>query len=307
MIKAFVGNDTYDSYIKAKTEAEKLSKLKNSEVKTIEVDEINEVNNFLEQIEGIDMFNQGSVIFAKRLLNNKKISEYLTDNFKSLDNFDIVIWHDNKLDSKLRIAKALKNNASLFISDLPREREFNYWINDQFKIAGIRLSSNQLEYISEHLDNDKWIILNELEKIKLYLKSKKQTILSGGDLKMLLGFNIKGDMWGFLDAVGQRNKKKSLEEFEKLVFYEDVSQLILAMLLREFKLLSQVIYAKEMNLQTSILGINPYVLKKTLTKSRYFTFNEIKNFIKKLFDLDLAIKKGDIDEKLGLTLFLSTL
>jgi len=318
VIKAFTGSDSFESYQKAISELKKLSKELNTKAKIIDADEIPDVNTFLQQIEGVDMFNPASLIFAKRMLNNKKLSEFLTENFSELQKYDIVIWQDDKLDSKLKIAKKLKDNASLFISELPKEREFMAWVKSKFQNEKIDISISQVEYLVDHLGVNKWMVINEIEKIKMFLKwkddqnenqtkSSSSSKISDEELKKLLGFDVKGDIWTFLDAVGARNRKKALDEFEKLTFYEDNIQLILAMLDREFRIMSQVIYAKENGITISVLGINPYVLQKTSAKARNFTFKEVKNFMKKLFDLDFAIKKGNIEEKLGLTLLLSTL
>lgn len=307
MIKAYTGDDSYDSYLKARVELKKLSKELQSQAKIIDADEILDVNTFLQQLEGMDMFNPSSIVFAKRLFNNKKLTDYLTENFDKLYDYNLIIWQDSKLDGKLKISKKLKDKASLFISELPKEGEFLHWMKGEFQKANIEISQNLLTYIADHIGINKWILKNELQKLKLYLKVNNKNKVSEEDLKTILGFDVKGDIWTFLDAVGSRNKKRAVEEFEKLTFYEDNIQLLIAMLDREFRIMSQILYAKENSINPSTLGLNSYVLRKTSEKSRNFSFNEIKRLTKKLFDLDLAIKKGDIDEKIGLTLLLSTL
>lgn len=307
MIKAYTGEDSFDSYYKARIELGKLSKELKSQPKFIDADEIADVNSFLQQLEGVDMFSPSSLIFAKRLFSNKKITEYLTENFDSLYKYDLIIWHDDKLDGKLKISKKLKDKASLFVSELPKEGEFLYWLKNVLSKSQIEIPQNLLEYMVDHIGINKWVMKNEIDKLKLYLKTKNTNKVTEEDIKKILGFDIKGDIWTFLDAIGSRNKRKAVEEFEKLTFYEDNIQLIIAMLDREFRIMSQILYAKENSINPSTLGINPYVLRKASEKSRNYSFSELKNLTKKLFDLDFAIKKGNVEEKMGLTLLLSTL
>src|SRR5690606_6034119 len=212
-----------------------------------------------------------SIVFAKRLFNNKKLTDYLTENFDKLYDYNLIIWQDSKLDGKLKISKKLKDKASLFISELPKEGEFLHWMKGEFQKANIEISQNLLTYIADHIGINKWILKNELQKLKLYLKVNNKNKVSEEDLKTILGFDVKGDIWTFLDAVGSRNKKRAVEEFEKLTFYEDNIQLLIAMLDREFRIMSQILYAKENSINPSTLGLNPYVLRKTSEESRNFS------------------------------------
>lgn len=307
MIKVFAGNDSYESYQHAFNEVEKLAKALSTEVKIINADELESVNAFLQELEGISMFSTSNAILAKRFFQNKKLAAYIADNFDHLNTFDIIIWEDSKLDGKLKITKKLKSKGLLFDFELPKEWLFKNWVTSEAKKLKINLSTPQAEFLISRLGVNKWIVLNELEKIYNYLQAQKKTSVTEEELNLILGFDVKGDIWKFLDAVGMRDKRKALMEFEKITFYEDATQMVIAMLAREFKLISQVVYAKENSLDTKSLGINPYVLSKLPAKAAKFTFAELERFMFKLFSLDFAIKKGQIDEKLGMVLFLFSL
>ena len=127
MIYLFFGEDTYESYTKAKEALDKLCQKTNSSAEIVNADEISDINIFLQKLEGVGMFSDASIIFAKRLFNNKKLLEYFAENFESLNKYNIVIWQDSKADGKLKLTKALTANKAIYNFELPREAELKNW------------------------------------------------------------------------------------------------------------------------------------------------------------------------------------
>src|SRR5262245_39915417 len=102
MIRVFSGEDTYESYNLAKRQVSKFSTDKNIDIKILNSEEISDPYEFIQYLEGVGMFSESYIIFLKRLSTNKKLLEYFTSNFDSLKNYDIVIWEDKKIDSRLK-------------------------------------------------------------------------------------------------------------------------------------------------------------------------------------------------------------
>jgi len=299
----YAGADTYESYNAAKTNLARISKEKNFEVKIIDEDDIHSINDFLYLTDTIDMFGSTPVIFAKRVLNNKDIAAYISDNIETLQHLDIIIWQDKGIDGKTKIAKTLAFYKLIKSFDAPKPVEIKVWIKERIREVDISLSEDSINFIVEHVSTDKWMIENELQKLSV-LDIKKASI---EDIKSIFGLTVKGDIWKFMDYVGNRQKSKAIAEFEKLNMYEDTTQLMITLLQREFRLIAQILSAKGSNSKLSGLGITPFIVKKSESKARNFTFNEIREYVGRLFNLDYAIKSGKIEDKIGLTLFLLTL
>lgn len=307
MIYLFSGEDYYESYNKALGTAQNIATKTNSSVNLVNADEITDINYILQLLEGIDMFSSSGILVLKRLLNNKKFIEYFAENFQNLSKFEIIIWQDTKADSKLKLVKKISETKLLYSYDLPKEGEMKNWIMTKAKEQGINLTPTFANFLFERLQFNKFSIISELKKLQIYIQIKNVKTLSEEIIEEVMGLNIKGDMWKFLDYFGSRNKIKSLIEFEKITKYEDNSQLLISMINRELKLISQYKYVKENGRDISELKLPPFIIKKTADKSKNFTTSEIKTLIKRLFDLDYAIKSGVVEEKPGLILYLSTL
>lgn len=303
MIKIFHGDDNYESYKKSQLEIEKFlkeNKDQNYELKVINADDLISVDEFLNHFESLGFFTQNYLIFAKRFFKNKKLVEYLKPNLEKLDQYSIIIWEDKKLDGRIDIVKTLKKQSMTFESTELKEWQIAQWFEDQLLKQKIKLTKVQIDFIIENIGTNKWLLESELQKIKLFLTFLKKDILEDIELKSILGFDIKGSMWDFLDYLGTRQKLKLLDEFEKLQKYESSTQLLIAMIARELSIMTQL---KFPGMETE-LGVHPFVLKKAIAKAKNFTLAELKFYTRKLLDLDLSIKNGLIDENLGMTLYL---
>lgn len=304
MIKIFSGTDSFESYSMAKKQAEKLATDKNEEVKILNANEIDNPAEFIQYIEGVGMFSSSYVVFLKRLSGNKKLMEYFTDNYDQLKAYDIILWEDGKLDGRLKFFVKLKKEDVSFAFDLEKDREVKYWLNAEAKKKGIKFSEKQLIDLIENLGLDKWKLNTEIEKISIYLSAEKKETLTEDEFNKIVGFEVSGDIWKLVEAFGNRNVKQCLQEFYKISSYEDNGQYIIAMIERELSNLALLHFANKDGLPDSQLGIHPFVLQKLKSKVRKFSLPEIQKYLKRLFDLDKSIKSGDIDEKVGLSLYI---
>lgn len=307
MIYLFGGEDYYESFNRSLVTANNLATKTSSEVNSINADEITDVNYILQLLEGVDMFSATGILLLKRLLNNKKLLEYFAENFDTLNKYNIVIWHDSKPDSKLKLVKKIAENKLVFNFESPKEGELKNWISIKAKEKDIPLSTNQINFIFERLQFNKFSINTELEKISLYIKTKKIKTITDDLLEDLMGLSVKGDMWKFLDYFGNKNKIKALIEFDKITKYEDNTQLLISMINRELRLMLQYKFVKENGHDISELKQAPFVIKKTAEKSRNFTKEELEVLLKRLFELDTSVKSGILEEKSALTLYLATM
>lgn len=306
MIYLFSGTDTFESFKRAAAKAREFATPTNGSVSIINADEVQDVNSILQKLEGVDMFSESSTLLLKRLLNNKKLTEYFAEKFNELDKYNIILWHDSKADSRLKLVKLITEKKHHVNLENPSEGEMKEWIKTYAKSLGVELNPTSVNFFYERFLFDKFGIEKELTKLSIYLSSTNKK-LSEDILEKILGLDIKGDMWKFLDSFANRNKVKSLVEFDKLTKYEDNAQVIISMLNRELRLISHYKFVKESGRDISELTLAPFIIKKTAEKSKNFTTAEVKNLIKRLFDLDFAIKSGILDDKVALTIYLSTI
>lgn len=301
MIYLFSGNDKYESYKAAKLLAANLASAEGKEIRLLESESLSEPSEFTQYLEGIDMFSAGYVILLKRLSSNKRILKYFEENIDSIKKYDIILWEDGKIGKVIeKEAEAIKYEIPFFNS----YSKMRQWFTDQVKLLGIKLGGAQIEKIAHNHNLDKYMFINEIEKIALYLKSKNNDSLTEEELNSLLTKDIDTEIWDILENFANKKKVEAAREFLEIAAVTDISQFLITMLDWQISNTYRVKYFVEKKLDLSVLNIKPKPMSTARSMAERTSWKEIERMADKLFDLDVAIKSGELDYKTGLTLYL---
>ncbi len=301
MIYLFYGNDRYESYKAAKLLASNLASANKKEIKIIESDSINEPSEFTQYLEGVDMFSSGYVLLLKRLSSNKRLLKYFEENINSVKTYDIILWEETKIGKTIeKEAESIKYEIPFFNS----YSKMRSWFMDQVKVIGVKLSPIHVEKIANNHNLDKNMFINEVEKIALYLESQNKNDLSDAELKELLTKDIDTEIWDILENFANKKKVEAAKEFLEISSVSDISQFLITMIDWQISNTYRVKYFVEKRMDLSSLNIKPKPLSSAKTMAERSSWKEIEKMADKLFDLDTAIKSGELDYKTGLTLYL---
>lgn len=302
MIKIFGGTDTFESYQGAKKYAEKKAKELSLELEIINIDDLSSPTDLMEKIEGIGMFSVSKFILGKRLFKNKKILDYVATNYDKLKNYELAFWEDSKPDGKLKLTKSVKKDKCLEVYELPKPWELEKWVQKVCQAKRIPLSKTQISFLVERSPEDKWIIVNQLQKIFLYLDGAKT--ISDEELSAIIGLDSRGDIWKFVEKLMSKDIKGCIEEFNKINRYEDNVFYVLAMIQREVNLLRDVLIQKNSDADYKSLGIHPFVLQKTMKYSDKYSLQDLYIMQLDLIKIETEVKSGKLPERIALTQFL---
>lgn len=178
------------------------------------------------------------------------------------------------------------------------------WFTDQAKLLGIKLGGAQIEKIAQNHNLDKYMFINEIEKIALYLKSENKEGLTEDELNSLLTKDIDTEIWDILENFANKKKVEAAREFLEIASVTDISQFLITMLDWQISNAYRVKYFVEKKLDLSLLNIKPKPMGTARSMAERTSWKEIERMADKLFDLDVAIKSGELDYKTGLTLYL---
>lgn len=304
MIKIFAGEDNYESYNAVKKDAEKSTTETNTELKSINASEISDISQLTQYFEGTTFFSNGYTVILKRISENKKVVDYIEQYYDQLNQYNIFIWESSKADQRGKLVKKVKGDGQLFSFELPKFADFRNWITKKGLDYGLKLTTSNITTLVERSNNSKFLLDNVLNKLALYLKVEKKNILSDDEIIKLMGFDAEGDIWRFLESFSNKDLKKTLNEYEKLMLNDGKGQYLIAMLTSEVSNIFKYKYFKEKKLDTSTLGIHPFVLRKLQDKVSNFTLAQLGKMLQNLFQADWNIKSGKMDEYFAVYFFL---
>lgn len=273
-----------------------------------------------------EKINTGSLFVKKRLVvienifRNKKtkifseLAEYLKK--FSTDEDNILIFIDEELNTKDKPLKVDAKKLFVFLNKQKYAQEFQSLSNIQLlnfiKKEALNYNKEMGAAAATMLINltggDLWMIASETKKLSFYTSAK---MITESDVKELCSGTVNEDIFALTDALSAKNKALALKLLEEQYAAGLSDEYLIAMLVRQFKILLQIRTALDNNLgQTEIAGqlkLHPYVVKKGLFQARNFSTLNLKNYLNQLIHLDFSNKKGSNQIKTELMLLISRL
>ncbi len=149
----------------------------------------------------------------------------------------------------------------------------------------------------------------ECDKLKLYcLEDKKITCEAVKNITNKPIADKESLTFAFIRCIAEKNKKEALQLYQEMKSLDLEIYGIIGLLESQYRLLYQVLLLEKQhvsrNEMATRLEVHPFRISKTLELVRQYQYQEVKDFIKKLANLDFQIKSGQIEALMVLELLI---
>ena len=208
-----------------------------------------------------------------------------------------------KADSKKKICKIIKDRYNYIEKGDLKPNELEAIANKLLKEDGYSADKDILSYIVANCLNKYDLVINEIEKIKLYYG--KGTKLRLEEVSNIVSKNIEDNNFGFMDAVLDKNIKEAFRYYEDLMIQKVEPIMLLSMIAKELRhilLLKKNFgsFVDTKSLAEKWEMRSDYPLVKASRRRALYSVGELERLLVFLCDLDLKIKTGGISNKLAL-------
>lgn len=201
-----------------------------------------------------------------------------------------------------KAAKQLTASGAVFFFEPLKGAALSDWLKKRLATTGKTASSHTLNLLVQQVGRDLRRLANELDKLVTYLGDKPE--LDESSVLLATSRSIQGDIFALTDAVVYARAQRALFLLKDLLGSGEPPLRILAMLVRQFRLLGQ---AHELlhngcgsdELSTR-LGIHPYAAEKLAAQAYKANDALLCRAVELLLQADLDIKQGKIDQVLAL-------
>lgn len=212
-----------------------------------------------------------------------------------------------KADSKKKICKIIKDRYNYIEKPDLNPFQLEDVAKDLLKKDGYSADKEILGYIVANCLNKYDLVINEIEKIKLYYG--KGTKLNLEEVSNIVSKNIEDNNFGFMDAVLDRNMKEAFRFYEDLMIQKVEPIMLLSMLAKEIRHILLLKKNFGSFVDTKALAEkwemrSDYPLVKASRRRSLYSVSELEHLLVYLCDLDLKIKTGGISNKLALEMFI---
>jgi len=198
--------------------------------------------------------------------------------------------------------------AKVYIREfsLPQGTQLTGWILNRARLSGGEFEPKAAVLLASLVGEDVRLANQEITKLLTFVNFEQPVVEA--DVMNLTAVLPEGDIFEFVDALGNRDRKKAVRVFHRLLADQDQLR-IFSMVVRQFRLL---LLSREILDQhgedadiTKRLRIHPYVSGKIASQARHFSQAQLDRTYHRLLDIDSDLKTGKMNVDLSVDLLIA--
>lgn len=156
------------------------------------------------------MFAERQVVILKEAQQMKDIERLESYAENPLGSTIFVVAHKTKtLDKRGKLYKTLKKSAEIFTSEKIKDYKLQEWIGSYVRSQGYTINNKAISLLDEHIGNDLNRIVNEIEKLALNLKGKKD--ITEDDIERYIGISKEYNVFELQAAIAKKDLAKAIK------------------------------------------------------------------------------------------------
>lgn len=236
-------------------------------------------------------------------LDISPLETYL-DNFNK-DTYLIFTLISESVDTRRKIFKKIKEVGNIIPYEKIDNKFFVNYISDILKQNNKKMEPRLIEEFLNKVGYDLGNIKNELEKLFILTNNEK---IEEEDIKSINTNNKEESLFSLIDSIVNKEISKSIKLYRYFIGKNEEVIKIIAMLANKYRLIYQtkLLYQEGKNKYdiSKILGVHNYAISLAITTSFKYTDSELIRILKELYNLDLDIKIGKVNDKFALEMFI---
>lgn len=256
-------------------------------------DEI-DVEDLVNFISTFPLFSDFKLSIIKRAESFKKL-ESILDVITKSESFVLLTSNDEKL------IKILKDKNKFEIIQEPKKDKYSIFneIISHFDALGVKISKMTAEDIYEMCGKDMQVVLNELEKLKIYYNYKKPT--SESEILEKIHYSKPENVFAYIDSYFDKNKTKASNILYQMIDNNENLNSYFYLFVRRLQLVSAY------KINPSLINERGFIMEKVRKNAAVWSLNELSKCSDLVFEIDSGLKLGKIDVKDGLILSIKLL
>ncbi len=255
-------------------------------------------------------FAECKLVFLDNLFLNPVFEQaFLKEGEKFAQAKDVlVLLHRGELPDKKSL-EPLEKIAEVQQFKPLTKKQLESWFEKESQDLGLAFSDEAKNFFLDALGNDLWRLANEIKKTAAYKQNSGSHQVETKELKRLLQPELEDNLFKTIDALANKNKKKALRLIQENILKKNNAGPVLAMIIFQFRglLLAKSFQARGGGLNDFIaLGLlKPFPARKCWYAANNFSHDQLKKVYQKIFEIDLGIKQGRIDQTEGLKMLVT--
>lgn len=190
----------------------------------------------------------------------------------------------------------------------PAAGELPRWITDRAKKHGGSIEFAAAQRLAVLIGGDLRRLDTEINKLITYVNAQRP--ITGKDVNLLVSDASTSSVFDLVDALGKREGKRAAHELHHLLDQGENPLGLLAMIVRQYRLLILVKELQARNLSPDAmakeLGQHPFAIKKINEQARHYRdIAQLEAIYRRLLEIETEIKTGQTGDVLALDLLVA--
>jgi DNA polymerase III subunit delta len=205
-----------------------------------------------------------------------------------------------KLGARERLLSAVKKSGEVHNFEQPKGKALVRWVVGHAKKLGLDLPDDVAEDLTERCSGDKMRLLQETEKLALYVGEGTAT---HDDVAALCPPDIQSNIFAFVDSLAAGERDRALKLLEDLINTGEPPLRLTFMIRRQFQLVARARALLERGTPqkevASQLKVPPFVARKLEEQGRKLDDGDLDRALALIQDLESGLKGGsDLSDEL---------
>lgn len=190
----------------------------------------------------------------------------------------------------------------------PPAGELPRWISERAKKRGGSIEPGAAQRLAALSGGDLRRLDSEINKLLTYVNVQRS--VTEKDVNLLVSDASTSSVFNLVDALGKRDGKRAIHELHHLLDQGENPLGLLAMIVRQYRLLILVKELQARNLPPDAmakeLGQHPFAIKKINEQARHYQdLSQLEVIYRRLLEIETEIKTGQTSDVLALDLFVA--
>ncbi len=260
----------------------------------------------LGEIRGISLFQEKKLIIVENPFSSQEMKEGLLEYKDELAKTShvLVFSQEGVVEERDPLFVFFKKQGKAQEFSPLSQRSLSSWISQEFLRYGVQVSPEAQNTLARAVGNDLWRLSNEIAKLVSYSKG---AVLSKSVVEDLVEPVVEPEIFATIDAVSARDAKGALALLAEHEKHGDQPLRILATIGFQFRALLAVKEMADRSLPYADVvkktKLHPYVVKKAWEAAKHFSLEELKHGLRRIFNIELGLKTGGMEQSGALSWF----
>ena len=247
-----------------------------------------------------------------RITSQKEYLAALADYLPRLpETTRLVFVEDKSLSAKHPILKLAQQEERGYVKrfDAPNAKTLPGWIEKRARKHGGEIEPQAAHQLAAVVGADLRLLDQEIFKLVTYTNAERP--ITKADVDAVVPYAQAAVVFDMVDALGRRDGRTAAQTLHRLLEMGEHPLRLLAMIVRQFRLLIQV---EELKAQgntsrdvAKALKLHPFPAGKLCNQATHFTAAQLETVYRHLLDTDVAIKTGKMEADVALDLLVAGL